>query len=199
MVDYIIEFEHRYNKLCKFKMELTDAVLAFKLLHTAGLNVKDKQLALTACPSVSFVDVMRMSEDAAYLTRYTGRRENRSNLQPLQTVFQGTNPLDQDGRRTRCAVCQNTYHWAKDCPNKKEYVKLTKDEGIKNVEECNITLFSNVLSATEIFMVEALGSAVMDTACTRTVCGEKWLDDYISELPQSELQKVSDKTEYKTF
>jgi hypothetical protein len=114
-------------------------------------------------------------------------------------VFQGTNPLDQDGRRTRCEVCQNTYHWAKDCPNKKEYVKLTKDEGIKNVEECNITLFSNVLSATEIFMVEALGSAVMDTACTRTVCGEKWLDDYISELPQSELQKVSDKTEYKTF
>jgi hypothetical protein len=100
MVDYIIEFEHRYNKLCKFKMELTDAVLAFKLLHTAGLNVKDKQLALTACPSVSFVDM----EDAAYYTRYTGRRENRSNLQPLQTVFQGTNPLDKHGRRTRCAV-----------------------------------------------------------------------------------------------
>jgi hypothetical protein len=125
MVDYIIEFEHRYNKLCKFKMELTDAVLAFKLLHTAGLNVKDKQLALTACPSVSFVDMksalnfflgnnvtppqdgssaLRMSEDAAYYTRYTGRRENRSNLQPLQTVFQGTNPLDKHGRRTRCAV-----------------------------------------------------------------------------------------------
>ena len=151
MVDYIIEFEHRYNKLCKFKMELPDAVLAFKLLDTAGLNVKDKQLALTACPSVSFVDVksalkiifgdnvtpqdgsssLRMSEDAAYYTRYTGRREGRSNLQPLQTVFQGTNPLDKHGRRTRCAVCQSTYHWAKDCPNKKEYVKLTKDEGIK--------------------------------------------------------------------
>lgn len=27
----------------KFKMELPDAVLAFKLLDTAGLNVKDRQ------------------------------------------------------------------------------------------------------------------------------------------------------------
>ena len=68
-----------------------------------------------------------------------------------------------------------------------------------DVDEYNITLFSNVLSDTEIFMVEALGSAVINTACTRTVFWEKWLDDYISELPQSELQKFSDKTECKTF
>ena len=38
-----------------------------------------------------------------------------------------------------------------------------------DVDEYNITLFSNVLSDTEIFMVEALGSAVINTACTRTV------------------------------
>ena len=31
------------------------------------------------------------------------------------------------------------------------------------------------------------------------LCGEKWLDDYISELPQSELQKVSDKQSARPF
>lgn len=46
-----------------------------------------------------------------------------------------------------------------------------------DIEERNITLFLNKsLSDTEILMVEALGPAVIDTACTRTVCGENWLD-----------------------
>ena len=54
MVDYIIEFEHRYDKLRKFKMELPDAVLVFKLLDTAELNVKDKQLAPYSLPERLF-------------------------------------------------------------------------------------------------------------------------------------------------
>lgn len=54
MVDYIIEFERRYYKIRKFKMELPDAELAFKLLDNTGLNTKDKQLALTACSAISF-------------------------------------------------------------------------------------------------------------------------------------------------
>ncbi|KAG9283062.1 hypothetical protein AMEX_G1791 [Astyanax mexicanus] len=54
MMDYIVEFERVYNKMSKLKMKLPDAVLAFKLLDTAGLTVKDKQLALTACSDVTF-------------------------------------------------------------------------------------------------------------------------------------------------
>lgn len=38
-------------------MELPDAVLAFKLFDTDGLSVRDKQLMLTACPSVLFSDM----------------------------------------------------------------------------------------------------------------------------------------------
>ena len=58
----------------------------------------------------------------------------------------------------------------------------TKHEHAKLTEES--------LSDTEIFMVDFLGSA--DTACTRTVCGEKWLDHYVSGLTQSELLKMRD-------
>lgn len=54
MLDYIVEFERTYNKMSKLKMKLPDAVLAFKLLDTAGLCVKDKQLALTACSDLTF-------------------------------------------------------------------------------------------------------------------------------------------------
>lgn len=58
--------------------------------------------------------------DAAYYTKFTGRRESRSNLQH-QAAVQGTNPLDRYGRRTRCAVCRSLYHWAKDCPHENEH------------------------------------------------------------------------------
>ncbi|MGL5730564.1 MAG: hypothetical protein ACRCX5_05520, partial [Bacteroidales bacterium] len=54
MADYIIKFESKYNKLRNFGMTLPDAVLAFKLLDTAGLDAKDKQLALTACSTLTF-------------------------------------------------------------------------------------------------------------------------------------------------
>ena len=54
MLDYIIEFERIYNTMSKLKMKLPDSVLAFKLLDTAGLVVKDKQLALTACSDLTF-------------------------------------------------------------------------------------------------------------------------------------------------
>ena len=213
MADYIVEFERRYNRMGKFQMELPDAVLAFKLLDTARLNVKDRQLALTACPTLSFANMKSALKrifgdsspqrgagelqvsgdgDSAYYTRFTRKRE--SNVRShMQTAVQGTNPLDRYGRRSRCAVCQSTYHWAKDCQHKTEHAKLTEEEGPTDVEECNITLWSNEsLSDTEIFMVESLGSAVIDTACTRTVCGEKWLNHYVSGLTKSELSKMTD-------
>lgn len=41
----------------KYKMELPDAVLAFKLLDTACLDVKDRQLALTACADLTFASL----------------------------------------------------------------------------------------------------------------------------------------------
>lgn len=55
------------------------------------------------------------------------------------------------------------------------------------------------MSKSEIFMVEAFGSAVIDTACTKTVCGEKKLEDYTSGLTQSEFLKISDKQSARPF
>lgn len=40
--------------MSKLKIKLPDAVLEFKLLDTAVLSVKDKQLAHTACSDLTF-------------------------------------------------------------------------------------------------------------------------------------------------
>lgn len=67
-----------------------------------------------------------------------------------------------------------------------------KDE--KMILKRVILLFSGKSSSdAQIFMVDVLESAVIDTACTRTVCGEKWLADYVGGLRQRELLKSKDK------
>lgn len=66
-------------------------------------------------------------------------------------------------------VSQTTCHETEDCMYKKKHVKSTKD-----VEEWNIVL-------------ESLESAVIGTACTRPVYGEKLLDLYIRELNKDEI------------
>lgn len=49
------------------------------------------------------------------------------------------------------------------------------------MDNCNLTLLTKDLpTPNEIFVIESKGSAVIDTACTRTVCGGKWFDQYMS-------------------
>ena len=211
MSDYIIDFEQRYNQMKKYHMTLPDAVLAFKLLDTACLDVKNRQLALTACTNLKFADMksalqrifggktqgassgIQVNElDVVFLTEQ--RPQGRGLRYMLQTGQQrqplsGTNPLGKFGKRSRCAICQLTFQWVKECPHKKsEHVKLTEEE---HVEECNITLFAKAsMSDSEIFLAESLGSAIIDTACTRTVCGEKWLENYVKALSSDQVNQV---------
>ena len=211
MADYIIDFEQRYNRIKKYDMKLPDAVLAFKLLDTACLDEKNRQLALTACPDLKFSSMkaalkrifggttqqgssngIQLNQDTAFFTQQRqgkGKRDTTFQNAQQKTPLPGTNPLDKYGKRSRCAVCQSTYHWAKDCPHKKnEQVRLTETE---NVDEVNITLLTNDrMSDSEIFMTESLGSAIIDTACTRTVCGEKWLECYVNGLSQEQTNKL---------
>ncbi|KAI7800935.1 hypothetical protein IRJ41_015697 [Triplophysa rosa] len=193
-VDYIIDFEQRYNRMKKYNMTLPDAVLAFKLLDTACPDEKSRQLALTACTELKFSS-MKSALKRIFGGKMTGLPQGRGKLYvTLQSGQQklpllGTNPLDKFGKQSRCAICQSTFYWAKVCPHKRtEQVKITEDA---NVEECNITLFTKAsMSDAEIFMTESLGSAIIDTACTRTVCGEKWLENYVDGLTQDQLKQL---------
>ncbi|XDV11978.1 hypothetical protein PO909_000752 [Leuciscus waleckii] len=149
-------------------MTLPDAVLAFKLLDTACLEEKSRQLALTACTHLTFTSMKLAlkrifggktsgasggseTQDAAFFTEQRPPDKFRWNSGPSQSrqrqPQQGTNPLDKYGMRTKCVICQSTYHWAKDCPHQRKH-------------------------------------------CTRTVCGEKWLDCYMKDLSHSQINKL---------
>lgn len=85
-----------------------------------------------------------------------------------------------NGQDARCVKAHSTR--LKTAPT-----RLTEDE---NVDEINMTLLANdAMSDAEIFMTEAVGSAIIDTACAHTVCGEKWLDSYVNDLSEEHVNK----------
>lgn len=64
------------------------------------------------------------------------------------------------------------------------------------MDNCNLTLLTKehvqpTYTAHEIFVIESQGSAVIDTACTRTVCGENWFNQYLGSVDH-DLVKTSD-------
>ena len=209
--EYIIDFERIYNLLKNKEMALPEAVLAFKLLEKAGLDTKEKQLALTACNIINFEsmksalrrifgqsnnsDFDGAIKQEVFYNKYQRNNRNKTSFVKNSynnSVQKGTNPLDRQGRRTKCAVCSSTFHWVKDCPHKD--VKFVEEE---NLDDCMYTQQSQKHSY--VFMTESFGAAILDTACTSTVCGTKWLFDYIESLSSEEKTQISEKNSDRIF
>ena len=49
-----MEFERLYEKAKSHKMELPDAILAYKLLENAALDTRERQMALTASQELKY-------------------------------------------------------------------------------------------------------------------------------------------------
>ncbi|KAK4327262.1 hypothetical protein Pmani_002204 [Petrolisthes manimaculis] len=73
MEKYILEFVKRNTVLEKYKVSIPKCILAFKLLDNAGLDIKDKQIVLTA---VSFSEPEKMFDSMQQaLKKFFGSQE----------------------------------------------------------------------------------------------------------------------------
>lgn len=94
------------------------------------------------------------------------------------------NPLDRNGEPSRCAICGSVFHWAKSCSDTRQgqenKTKQAPDEvQVTLIEECMTNLVG-----------ETLSMAILDSGCTKTVCGEEWLQCYLNTLNDRELKSV---------
>ena len=280
IIDYINEFERRYNKIKEFKMELPSEVLACKLLINAKLpsdkqlmarttvgnltyenmkkqlkaihdisgnvlsnasssgvrldkshgsdsplpsilkNDTGKQVTIKSEPTVYMMDDFDDNSDEYYeetnrtyfnksrpFSNYNARysnsrgrfRGNRgrssfrgntqsNNTQGNSTQRKKTNPIDvRTGTPSTCGICKSIYHWHKECPEN---------------EECFLQLFTTEEIHTvymENFVGETLNSVVLDSACTKTVCGENWLKCYLDTLPEDVSQSLKRESSSRRF
>ena len=96
------------------------------------------------------------------------------------------NPPDRIGNPSKCAVCHSIMHWASQCPHKEEEVTLYTSKEIES--QC----FKE-------FMRETFNSAILDSGCSKTVCGEEWLKSYISSLSEKEVSRVEEQKSVAKF
>ena len=112
--------------------------------------------------------------------------------------------LDQYGNIVLCYNCGSKFHLVKECPDRqfsshqiyetshdsselKEKEK-DKDENVEDVYAMNLN------SALEevCFMAETVNCAILDSACTSTVCGVAWLTCYMDSLDCENREKVKE-------
>jgi len=116
--------------------------------------------------------------------RGTTRHTAPARQQPLPVKKK--NPVGADGHLLTCKSCGSFRHLIGECPDSWE--NLAK---VNMVEDENVVLFTGYHKEE----VATLGSdarncAVLDSACSSTVCGENWVNSYIGSLDQCDKDKV---------
>ena len=95
---------------------------------------------------------------------------------------QGLNYPGPDGSPRRCRGCGSYKHFIPNCLHESDSSPLyTSDTYTQNEE--NFTLFTQ---DTSVLTTEANIHADLDSACTSTVCGQGWLDNYLTLTGQSD-------------
>ena len=100
------------------------------------------------------------------------------------------NPLDSNGHVTRCWICKSVNHWSKFCPDNESW--SYKDCEMSQGETFHaLTLhMSDDITYVPDLMSESCTSAVIDTGASKTVCGEKWLRQYLKLLNNKDKRQV---------
>ena len=111
-----------------------------------------------------------------------GGRKKKGNYFGKSKIKSGKNPVDTDGNIMRCPECDWTKHFASSYPHRK-------------VEETNMTVHITLVTGkadtgTGSMLVESLDKGILDSACTNTVSGEEWMNEYIEKLNEEDKKEV---------
>ena len=131
---------------------------------------------------------VNFKSSSAQFARGRGRANN-SGMRPI-------NPTGQGGQILRCAACDSVRHLLAECPHSYENMNALEVE----VEEDQPCLFTGRDAGEMIVLsTEAQNCAVLDSACSSTVCGRNWLENYIQSLDPNARERVERKESHKNF
>jgi len=105
------------------------------------------------------------------------------------------NPLGPDGNPKVCSSCGSYRHLLSACPDSWE--NMAK---VKIVEDEHAVLFTGY-NKEEVrrLGVDARNCAILDSACSSTVCGDNWINNYIQSLNEGDRSRVKCTAGQKVF
>ena len=115
-------------------------------------------------------------------------------------VTRRINPKSADGKTLTCVSCDSYRHMLADCPDSWENLAKAKSNTAQNSQEpCLYTGTNSSSPDNTLLRVEASFCAVLDCACSSTVCGASWnLQNFLRSLHE-ENKKVEQLPSERSF
>ena len=105
------------------------------------------------------------------------------------------NPMGPDGKILTCRCCRSTRHLVAKCPHSWENMSKTNVTDIKakvNITEDKYVVIFTGYHKGDIaqLSIDARNCAVLDSACSSTVCRDTWLENYLNSLDHEDRRKI---------
>ena len=102
--------------------------------------------------------------------------------------YRNSNPIGRNGDVKRCFTCNSTQHMNVECPENRKKVDF------------DVSLFTgNDMDELVLLSRESWDSAILDSACSSTVCGSQWMDDLMKRMNDMLKGHVERTSSNKTF
>ena len=131
---------------------------------------------------------------------YNQRRPYLPDAEQYTRGGHNINPRNSRGNITKCRKCKSVLHWIGNCPHatSEERRERSDETAYHGGEELQEELYIGLLQSTVptsknelIYLVgETLGMAVIDSGCSKTVCGLNWYTAYMESLSEGEKAMV---------
>ena len=121
--------------------------------------------------------------------------------------FRRENPPGQDGKPSKCNICQSIYHWARLCPNSYENNQNNQNDYAAKANQVNFNWFVAMFAEDDrrdsgklqALLDETRGCAIIDSGCAKTVCGRDWAEEFMSNLSDNDRVKVQEEESHESF
>ena len=200
------------------KLDMKDKANFYKNVKLHMKNILGKRMKQGSETTMKFkLDPVLLAQNEDVLASYGYYKNKNNGFKGKKQRFERKdkngkplNPKGSDGRLLTCRGCGSFRHLVKQCEHNNEksksQVHSAEDYDDKSEESVNMTeelesdagdfeverfvLFTSDKEELSKFTSEAINSAALDTCCTSTVAGEKWLKIYLDSLPDARKSKV---------
>ena len=189
------------------KQMVLSAVSSFEF---AGIKSAIKKIFGTFGGSNSLTGQLGDSDTIKHEAFVSSHSGSRPNKRKTNIVGKKVNPKGKNGKIMRCKICDSIYHWVRECPDnpdndkapsQEKYGKQTENAFVQDttsvergMEQQNakseVSLVTFALATSCYLLDEGGHSAIVDTACTASVCGHLWLDRFLSLLSEESRKLV---------